>query len=194
MSSTGSPEPPISDEELQAIVVGAVRPPDPPITHVPYDPGWPRLFAREEARIRASLGDVAARVEHVGSTSVPGLVAKPIIDIVLAVPNSADEPAYVPALEAAGYVLTIREPEWHEHRLLKGPDTNVNLHVFTVGSDEVERMVRFRDRLRSDDGDRERYARAKQELAGQTWRHVQHYAQAKTAVVAEILARSDGST
>jgi GrpB-like predicted nucleotidyltransferase (UPF0157 family) len=189
-----SSEPPVSDEELQSIVIGELRPHDAPITLLAYDPAWPRLFEREAARIRAALGAEALLVEHVGSTSVPGLVAKPIIDILLVVPSSADEPAYLPALEAAGYVLRIREPDWHEHRLLKGPDTNINLHVYSAGDPEIERMLRFRDRLRSCDADRERYAEAKQELAGRTWRHVQHYADAKSAVVEEILRRSDESS
>ena len=87
-------------------------------------------------------------LEHTGSTSVPGLAAKPIIDITLAVPDSSDEDAYAPALEAAGYVLRIREPDWHEHRVFKGPDTNVNLHVFSDGCPEIDRMLRFRDWLR----------------------------------------------
>ena len=87
-------------------------------------------------------------LEHAGSTSVPGLSAKPKIDIVLGVADTADEAAYVPDMEAAGYVLRIRESDWHEHRLFKGPDTDINLHVFTVGCAEIERMIRFRDHLR----------------------------------------------
>ncbi len=157
---------------------------------VGYDAGWPALFAREEERIRGALGPAALLVEHAGSTSVPGLAAKPCIDIVLAVPDSAAEPSYLPALEAAGYVLRIREPDWFEHRVLKGPDTNVNLHVFSDGCAEVDRMLLFRDWLRRSDADRDRYERAKRELARRTWRHVQHYADAKGPVVQEIMARA----
>jgi len=177
------------DEELQAVTVGPLRAHDAPITLAAYDPDWPRLFRREADRVRTALGPVALRIEHVGSTSVPGLVAKPIVDVLLVVPDPADEPGYVPQLEAAGYVLRIREPDWFEHRLFKGPDTDVNLHVFGAGSAEVERMLRFRDRLRDDDAARDRYARAKRELARRTWRHVQDYADAKTAVVEEVLGR-----
>jgi GrpB-like predicted nucleotidyltransferase (UPF0157 family) len=155
-----------------------------------YDPAWPRVFEREADRIRSVLGERVMRLEHVGSTSVPGLAAKPIIDILLVVPDSGDEPAYVPALEAAGYLLVIREPEWHQHRVFKGPDTNVNLHVHSPGSPEIERYLRFRDRLRSDPADHERYQRAKRELAQRDWRYVQQYADAKTPVVEEILARA----
>ena len=82
-----------------------------------------------------ALGPAVVQLEHVGSTSVPGLVAKPIIDILLVVRDSADEPSYVPALTGVGYRLVIREPDWLEHRLLKGPDTDINLHVFTAGAD-----------------------------------------------------------
>ncbi len=141
-------------------------------------------------RIRGALGTQVVRLEHAGSTSVPGLAAKPVIDIVLVVPDSADEPAYVPSLARAGYRLTIREPDWFEHRLLKGPDTDVNLHVFTAGSAEVEQMLRFRDRLRTDAGDRELYERTKRTLAARKWRHVQHYADAKSEVVRAILGRA----
>lgn len=182
----------ISDEDLQDIWVTELVAHNAPITLADYAPEWPRLFAREAERIRSVLGD-AVLVEHAGSTSVPGLCAKPIIDIVLAVPDSADEPSYVPALEAAGYVLRIREPEWFEHRVFKGPDTNINLHVFTTGAAEIDRMLRFRDRLRAHPADRDRYAAVKRELAQRTWRHVQHYAEAKTAIVTEIMARADAS-
>jgi GrpB-like predicted nucleotidyltransferase (UPF0157 family) len=182
---------PISDEDLQRLSVGEVIPHNAPITLADYDPGWPRLFAREADRIRAVLDDRVLLVEHVGSTSVPGLIAKPIIDIVLAVPNSADEPSYVPAMQAAGYVLRVREPDWFEHRLFKGPDTSINLHVFSAGASEIERMTRFRDWLRDNDADRDYYAGSKRDLAQRTWRHVQHYADAKTAVVREIMHRAN---
>jgi GrpB-like predicted nucleotidyltransferase (UPF0157 family) len=129
-------------------------------------------------------------LEHAGSTSVPGLAAKPIIDMLLVVADSADEPAYVPAMESTGYVLRIREPEWHQHRLFKGPDTNINLHVFSYGCPEIDRMLMFRDWLRSNDADRELYERTKRELAKQTWKYVQNYADAKTSVVEEIIARA----
>ena len=155
-----------------------------------YNPDWPRLFEREAVRIRAALGDQALQVEHAGSTSVPGLAAKPLIDIVLVVPDSADESSYVPALEAAGYTLTIREPDWYEHRLFKGPDTNVNVHTFSTGCSEIERMLLFRDWLRTHPEDRERYERTKRELVARDWKYVQNYADAKTAVVEDILARA----
>jgi GrpB-like predicted nucleotidyltransferase (UPF0157 family) len=184
-------EQPRSEQEIRAAYVPGAKPSRGPIALAEYDAAWPDSFQREAERIRAALGGHIVLLEHVGSTSVPGLAAKPIIDIVLAVPDSSDEERYAPALEAAGYTLAIREPEWYEHRVFKGPDTNVNLHVFSVGCEEVERMVGFRDRLRANDADRERYERAKRELASREWDYVQHYADAKSAVVEEILARSD---
>ncbi|HEY0698681.1 MAG TPA: GrpB family protein [Micromonospora sp.] len=178
------------DEQLQKAHVKPLVPHNAPITLSDHDPAWPILFEREAERIRAALGGRALRVEHVGSTSVPGLAAKPIIDILLVVADSADEPSYAPALEAVGYTLKIREPDWLEHRLFKGPDTDVNLHVFSQGEHEIDRMLAFRDRLRCHDDERERYERTKRELARRTWRHVQHYANAKSTVVEEIIRRA----
>jgi GrpB-like predicted nucleotidyltransferase (UPF0157 family) len=180
----------ISDEELQKVRIGPLVPHNAPVELTEYDPEWPALFEREALRIRTALGGAALRVEHVGSTSVPGLAAKPIVDILLVVADSADEPSYLPALESAGYVLRVREPDWFEHRLLKGPDTDVNVHVFSDGAAENDQMLIFRDRLRTSDADRELYERTKRELASRTWRHVQHYAAAKSAVVHEILGRA----
>jgi GrpB-like predicted nucleotidyltransferase (UPF0157 family) len=136
------------------------------------------------------LASLAIRVEHVGSTSVPGLAAKPIIDMLLVVPDSADEPAYLPALEAAGYVLRIREPGWFEHRMIKGPEADINLHVFSAGAAEIDRMLLFRDWLRDHESDRAVYLTVKRQLAQRTWRHRQHYADAKTEVVRQILDRA----
>jgi GrpB-like predicted nucleotidyltransferase (UPF0157 family) len=181
------------EEDIRAVTVGEPTRLDGPVFLAAYDPEWPAVFAREDVRIRRALGDRALLVEHVGSTSVPGLVAKPIIDIVLCVEDSGDEATYVPALEAEGYALRIREPDWHEHRMLKGSEPDVNLHVFTLGSREVERTLLFRDRLRAVPEDRERYADAKRALAQRQWKYMQHYAEAKTEVIDEILDRARSS-
>jgi GrpB-like predicted nucleotidyltransferase (UPF0157 family) len=180
---------PMTEEELRAAWVR-----EPPrltgrVRLVDYDPGWPRLFRREAERIRAVLGERVVRLEHIGSTSVPGLAAKPIVDVLLVVPDSSDEPAYVPDLEAAGYVLVIREPGWFQHRAFKGPDTDVNLHVYSPGCQEIERYLLFRDRLRASPEERARYQRVKRELAERDWTWVQQYADAKSEVVEEIIAR-----
>ena len=185
---------PSTEEQILAARVGKVTPLNGPIYLADYDPEWPKLFEREAERIRAVLGSQVLLIEHAGSTSVPGLAAKPIIDILLVVPDSSDEPAYVPALEAAGYVLRVREPDWYEHRVFKGPDTNVNLHVFSPGCPEIERMLFFRDQLRSHPSDRQLYERTKRELARKEWKYVQNYADAKTEVVEEIIARARGDS
>jgi GrpB-like predicted nucleotidyltransferase (UPF0157 family) len=178
------------EAEMRANTIGEPKLHLSTIRLVEYDWQWPVLFEREAERIRKVLAERMLRVQHCGSTSVPGLVAKPLIDIVLEVADSSDENSYVPALQAVGYVLQNREPGWFQHRMFKGPDTDVNLHVFSAGSAEVERMLLFCDWLRSNPADRELYARTKLELAHKTWRYVQHYADAKTEVIEEILVRA----
>jgi GrpB-like predicted nucleotidyltransferase (UPF0157 family) len=180
------------EEYLRVHTVGELKPLSGPIRLVDYDAEWPRRFELEARRIRSALGDRALRAEHTGSTSVPGLPAKPIIDIVLAVADGAREVDYVAELEGAGYQLRIREPAWYEHRMFRGPDEDVNLHVFPAGCTEIDRMLAFRDWLRIDASDRELYARSKQALARQDWKYVQDYADAKTAIIEEILTRALG--
>ena len=182
---------PETDEEMAALrVSGTVTPHNSTIYLAPYDPEWPRRYLQEAAKIRAALGERAVVLEHVGSTSIPGMSAKPILDILLAVANSADESTYVPALTGQGYRLHLREPDWEEHRVMKGDSPMVNLHVFTAGSPEITRMLAFRDRCRAVPEERILYERAKQDLAGQVWRHVQHYANAKGNVVEQIIQRA----
>jgi GrpB-like predicted nucleotidyltransferase (UPF0157 family) len=183
---------PATDEQIAAAAVDIIKPLTGPISLAGYDPTWPTLFAREEARIRATLGDRVVRIEHTGSTSVPGLAAKPIIDMTMTVADVTDEPAYVPDLETAGYRLVIREqePEWYDHRVFEGPDTDVNLHVFSAGCVELDRMVGFRDWLRTHDEDRELYEATKRDLVRRAWRYVQNYADAKSEVVEAIAARA----
>ena len=177
-----------TEAQIRAHTIGELKPLSGPISIVDYDPRWPVLFAREAERIRSVLGQLALQIEHIGSTSVPTLVAKPIIDILLVVTASADEAAYVPPMEAAGYTLRIREPDWHEHRMFKGPDTDLNLHVFSLGCPEIDRLLLFRDRLRSSPDDREEYAHAKLALSRQNWSYVQNYADAKSPIVEAILS------
>jgi len=180
----------LDDEEILAASVGG-----PPSTYrevvvADYDPEWPKWFERAAADIRGALGNGALQLDHVGSTSVPGLAAKPLIDINLVVADTTDEEAYVPPLEAIGYELRVREPDWYEHRLLRGFDPPVNLHVFTPGCEELDKMVTLRDWLRTHPDDRDLYARAKRELAAKEWKYVQNYADAKSDVIHELLARA----
>jgi GrpB-like predicted nucleotidyltransferase (UPF0157 family) len=132
------------------------------------DPSWPERYRLQEARVLAVLGDRALDIQHVGSTSVPGLPAKPIIDIDLTVSDPTNETAYVPDLEGLGYVHWLTEPDWHQHRLLKQLDEpRVHLHVFGPDSPEVVRHLMFRDWLIAHPEDRERYAAAKRDAAAQ---------------------------
>ena len=143
---------------------------------VEYDEQWPADFARVEARIRDALGDRVVELHHVGSTSVVGLPAKPVIDVDLVVTDPADEAAYLPALEAAGFVHAIREPWWHEHRLVKYDDPVAYVHIFGSDCPEVIRHLMFQDWLREHPDD----------LAA--------YADAKRAAAAEMNARPGGGT
>ena len=179
-----------TDEDINAAFVRGAPQMNVKVTLVDYDPEWPTLFEREASRIRAVLGERVLILEHVGSTSIPGLCAKPIIDILLVVPDSDDEDAYVPALEAAGYPLTIREPDWERHRMFKGPDTNINLHVYSPGNGQTERYRLFRDRLRTHPEELALYESKKRELAARTWKYIQNYADAKTEVIDEIIQRA----
>ncbi len=160
------------------------------INLVEYDPTWPAQYEAVAARIRTAIADTAVVLEHAGSTSVPGLAAKNQIDVVLGVPDSTDEAAYVPALEAAGFEFALREPEWFEHRLFRGVDPKVNLHAFSADCEEIGRMLAFRDWLRTHPEDRALYEREKRRLAEQTWDIAQDYADAKTEVVREIVGRA----
>jgi GrpB-like predicted nucleotidyltransferase (UPF0157 family) len=189
-SERTNPSTPLSEEYLRWHTVGELRPLAGLIRLVEYDSEWPHKYAQEAERIRKALGQRELRIEHVGSTSVPGLVAKPIIDIVVTVLESGDERQYAPALETAGYRLHLREQGWYEHRLFKGAQDSVNLHVFQQGVPEIERMVKFRDWLRTSRDDRELYARAKRALAEQEWKFTQNYADAKSTVVEEIMSRA----
>jgi GrpB-like predicted nucleotidyltransferase (UPF0157 family) len=179
-----------TEEELRAVTVGALQPLIGKVVVADYDSTWPAQYAGEARKIRAALGERIVLLEHVGSTSVPGLAAKPILDILLVIADSADEAAYVRALEQAGYTLRIREPAWYEHRVLKGVDPAVNLHVFSPNCVETERMLLMRDWLRAHDDDRDLYERTKRELAQRDWKYVQQYADAKSTVVETILARA----
>jgi GrpB-like predicted nucleotidyltransferase (UPF0157 family)/uncharacterized glyoxalase superfamily protein PhnB len=163
---------------------------DGPVVLADPDPGWGRAAEEFLHDIRRALGAEALVAEHVGSTAVPGLPAKPVLDLVVGVRDPADEATYVPGLEALGYRLHIREPEWHEHRFLVRTDPVVQVHVFAAGSTEIDRMVAFRDHLRRDAGDRDLYLRSKRDLASRTWAYVQDYADAKSDVVEEILRKA----
>jgi GrpB-like predicted nucleotidyltransferase (UPF0157 family) len=178
----------MGNELLETGLIGGVEKRE--IRIVDYYTDWPKKFETHAKIIADALGGSALRIEHIGSTSVPGLAAKPIIDILVVVPDSADESAYLPQLEAAGYVLRVREPDWHEHRMFRTPEKDVHVHIYSVGCEEIQRVLTFRDRLRGNSDDRSRYEQVKRELAAKEWPDMNAYADAKTEVIKSIIAAS----
>jgi GrpB-like predicted nucleotidyltransferase (UPF0157 family) len=163
------------------------------IAVVEPDPAWPAVFEELAAVITGALGDSALSIEHVGSTSVPELAAKPVIDIDLTVADSGDEQAYVPALENAGFVLRVREPWWYEHRCLVRESPRCNLHVFSPDTAEAVRHRIFRDHLRTHADDRALYAAVKRAAAVEAnvhGEHVMEYNARKQDVVRQIYDRA----
>jgi GrpB-like predicted nucleotidyltransferase (UPF0157 family)/GNAT superfamily N-acetyltransferase len=159
------------------------------IVVVDYDLTWPQQFERERARIASALGASALGIEHIGSTSVPGLAAKPVVDVLVIVADPEDEAAFAPALIVAGYEVRVREPA---HRLFRTPGRDVHVHVRAVTDPEVDRHLLFRDRLRQSPEDRYRYEQLKRTLARRTWDDMNHYADAKGRLIEEILAGARG--
>lgn len=182
---------PVTEAELAKIAVGG--PPaklSSPIEIHDYDPRWPAQFDAAQARIRSALGGQVVELAHVGSTSVPGLAAKDLIDIDLIVADPSDEASYRGAIEEIGYELRVREPDWYEHRMFRGFDPNVNLHVFGPDCEEHARLIIFRDWLRSHPADRDLYAATKREIAGRDLTFVAEYSAAKSVVISDILRRA----
>jgi GrpB-like predicted nucleotidyltransferase (UPF0157 family) len=155
---------------------------------VDYDPAWPQKFQTHAQAITKALGDAALRIEHIGSTSVPDLAAKPIIDILVVVANSANEDSYLARMVSAGYELRVREPDFHEHRMFRTPERDVHVHVYSPDSPEIERYLTFRDRLRKAPLERQSYEDTKRKLATRAWADMNAYAEAKTKVIEHILA------
>jgi GrpB-like predicted nucleotidyltransferase (UPF0157 family) len=157
------------------------------------DPAWPRRYDELAARIRQALGWRVLQLEHVGSTAVPGLAAKPVIDIDLTVADPGREQDYVPALEAIGFRLVIREPWWYGHRILRADEPACNLHVFGFDSPEPVKHRIFRDWLRGNPGERDRYVAAKREAAAEAnarGEHDMQYNARKQQVIREIYHRA----
>jgi GrpB-like predicted nucleotidyltransferase (UPF0157 family) len=171
------------DTHLDAVLVHGRQPVTPEI--VEYDDGWPARFAEHRDRIAAALGGRARLVEHIGSTSVPELAAKDVVDIVVGVDDPDDEAAYLPDLEAAGYELRVREPG---HRALRETSgRRVNVHCYAPGDDEVAKYRLLRDHLRAHPEARREYEAAKRALAGREWPDMNHYAEAKGPTIRRLL-------
>jgi len=155
---------------------------------VPYNLKWPEKFITHKNKIKEALGPLAERVEHIGSTSLPGMTAKPIIDIQLSIADVDDEMAYLPQLEKFGYVLRVRE---RGHRMVRTPELDVHLHICSVGSEWERRHLLFRDWLRTNQQDFDAYAKLKNELAEKDWETMNHYADAKSTLIKEITQRAE---
>jgi GrpB-like predicted nucleotidyltransferase (UPF0157 family) len=172
------------DAHIDAVVIGGRE--EGIIEIVPYTEEWPARYEAERRRIAEALGATARRIEHIGSTAVPGLAAKPIVDVMVTVDDANDEMAFRPPLETAGYILRVREPD---HRMFRTAERDVHVHVWPSGGDDERRQLLFRDHLRAHEGDRSRYEQVKRSLAGQ-YRDMGYYADAKSSVVEEILQRA----
>ncbi len=181
----------MAGEPVETGLIGGVEKRD--IKIAEYDSTWPALFAKHAKIIGDALGSAAWRIEHIGSTSVPGLAAKPIIDILVVVKDSTDESVYLRQLEAAGYVLRVREPDWYEHRMFRTSDKDVHVHIYSDGCPEITRTLTFRDRLRRNSDDRTRYEQTKRQLATQDWSDMNAYAEAKTDVIEDVIAASQAA-
>jgi GrpB-like predicted nucleotidyltransferase (UPF0157 family) len=158
------------------------------IVIVDYDPSWPKRFEAQRERIIKALGPALLRIEHIGSTSVPGLAAKPIIDILVSVADVELEAAYAQHLEAVGYILRVRE---QSHRMFRTADLAVHIHVWDAGGVDERRHILLRDWLRRDLADRATYEKGKRNLAQREWADMNHYAQAKTEVIARIMEHAE---
>lgn len=152
-----------------------------------YDDGWAGVYLDHRRRIRAALAAVDIEIEHIGSTAVPGLAAKPIIDIVVTVDDITAEEDYLDTLLAAGYDLRVREPR---HRLVRTPARDVHVHLFERNDCAVDEYLLLRDHLRSDADDRALYESTKRTLLSKRWDDMNDYADAKSDVILAIKARA----
>jgi GrpB-like predicted nucleotidyltransferase (UPF0157 family) len=173
------------DAAFDRVVIGSRQPG--PVTLVKCDPMWPTQFEALRAELAGTLGPLATGIEHVGSTAVPHLAAKPIIDVLVTVESIDPDEIYAAPLAAIGYELRVREPG---HRMFRPATRDVHVHVWAEGSQEAEDYVLLRNRLRASPADRDAYEALKRELARHDWPDVNYYAEAKSPMVRELLARA----
>jgi len=173
------------DTPLEQVLVGGREPRA--IVIVDYDAGWPGRYMAHRDRVARALGPTARSIEHIGSTAVPGLAAKPIIDLLVAVQDLDEESLMVPAMQSAGYHLRVREPG---HRMFRTPERDVHIHVWQHSDPELSRYLRFRDRLRASAEDRRAYEQLKRELATRQWDDMNQYADANSQLIEQILSRA----
>lgn len=174
------------DDYLDAVLIGGRE--ERELIVVDYVPAWATRFASESVRILEALGEIARRVEHVGSTAVPGLAAKPIVDILVAVDDPDNERGYLDAMKETGYGLRVREPG---HRMFRTPERDVHVHVWKVGSEDERRHLLFRDWLRQAPDDRALYESVKRRLVGERFTDMNYYARAKGPAIQEIMRRAE---
>lgn len=152
-----------------------------------HDDRWPSTYLEHRRRIQDALAGCDVQIEHIGSTAVPGLAAKPIIDVVVTMDDITAEEDYLDALLDAGYELRVREPG---HRLVRTPERDVHVHLYERGDPAVAEYLLLRDHLRSDAQDRELYESTKRTLLSQRWDDMNAYADAKSDVILAIKARA----
>jgi GrpB-like predicted nucleotidyltransferase (UPF0157 family) len=174
------------DEYLDRVLIGGREKRE--VVIADYDSSWPSRFQHERERILRALGAAALRVEHIGSTAVPGLAAKPVIDVLVTVNDPDDEATLQSAFESAGYELRVREPG---HRMFRTSRRDVHVHIWADADPEVDRYLAFRDRLRRSLEDRAVYEQLKRELATREWSDINEYADAKSNLIAAIITRAD---
>lgn len=166
---------------------GSERPVTDLVEVSPYREEWAAAFEAWWTRLAAALGHTAVRIEHVGSTAVPGLEAKPVIDIQVSVDDVDDEARYVPAIEGLGVSLRLREPGHRYFRPAGGLPRNVQIHVCEAGGEWERDHLLFRDYLRADPEAREAYARLKRELAERYRDDRLAYTEGKTGFILDAL-------
>ena len=157
---------------------------------VPYDPAWPQLFEEEAARIKQALGENCCEIHHIGSTSVPGLKAKPLIDILPVVYDLQKVDQATPLMEAMGYEDKRDFGIAFRHFFCKRQERRThNVHIFEIGSPEIEKHLIFRDWMRTHEGDRREYAQIKQQLADQFPDDSMAYSLGKNKFIKDILQK-----
>jgi GrpB-like predicted nucleotidyltransferase (UPF0157 family) len=163
-----------------------------PIIIAPYDPQWPRLFAELGARLREALGPVALRIDHIGSTSIPGMAAKPVIDVQISVASFEPLEAIKTPLEGLGFVHRADNPDLAKRYFRETPgQRRTHIHVRRAGSWSEQFALLFRDYLRTHDADARWYEGVKRALAEQYRDDRQGYTEAKGPYLWETMEKAD---
>jgi GrpB-like predicted nucleotidyltransferase (UPF0157 family) len=158
----------------------------------PYDPEWPQLFSELGAALRDALGDVAQRIDHIGSTSVPGLEAKPIVDVQISVASFEPLDDFRIPLEGMRLVYRADNPDLSKRYFRESPGTRrTHVHVRCAGSFSEQLALLFRDYMRAHPGDARRYGEIKRRVAEDHAHDRRAYNDAKAGFIWEIVAKAD---